>query len=212
MASQPAAPALIGPAMSTVTTTERAALFAHTSARWAIIVAATLIGYRTTWLALSEEVARGTGGGYVALVPPFAVLAAEGVTRRRRGELPIHDRQTDRIVGGAVLLIAIAVKWLLLPRYGPNYQMMHLDVLSAWLFVIGMCVLLFGLRVTSRYWPVWLLLVGTSPLAYRAMLVQLGGSKFAAGFLTVLLGSVAIAVAVGRTRRRALIEIGRAHV
>lgn len=181
MASQPAAPALIGPAMSTVTTTERAALFAHTSARWAIIVAATLIGYRTTWLALSEEVARGTGGGYVALVPPFAVLAAEGVTRRRRGELPIHDRQTDRIVGGAVLLIAIAVKWLLLPRYGPNYQMMHLDVLSAWLFVIGMCVLLFGLRVTSRYWPVWLLLVGTSPLAYRAMLVQLGGSKFAAG-------------------------------
>ncbi|WP_395705313.1 hypothetical protein [Rhodococcus ruber] len=208
MASRPAAPALIGPAMSTVTTTERAALFAHTSARWAIIVAATLIGYRTTWLALSEEVARGTGGGYVALVPPFAVLAAEGVTRRRRGELPIHDRQTDRIVGGAVLLIAIAVKWLLLPRYGPNYQMMHLDVLSAWLFVIGMCVLLFGLRVTSRYWPVWLLLVGTSPLAYRAMLVQLGGSKFAAGFLMVLLGSVAIAVAVGRTRRRALIGFG----
>ncbi|MHC3369702.1 archaeosortase/exosortase family protein [Rhodococcus aetherivorans] len=191
--------------MSTVTTAERAALFAHTSARWTVIVAATVLGYWSTWEQLLTEISRGTGGGYVLLVPPFAVLAAEGVTRRRRGELPIHDRQTDRIVGGAVLLIALAVKWLLLPRYGPNYQMMHLDVLSAWTFVIGACVLLFGLRVASRYWPVWLLLLGTSPLFYRAVLVQLGGTKFAAGFLMVLLGAIAIAVAVGRTRRRALI-------
>ncbi|WAL49345.1 archaeosortase/exosortase family protein [Rhodococcus pyridinivorans] len=191
-----------------VSSRERTVLFARTVTRWIIIVAATLIGYWSTWQQLASEIARGTGGGYVLLVPPFAVLAAEGVTRRRGGELPIHDRQTDCIVGGIVVAMALGMKALLVPRYGTSYQLMHLDVLSAWVFVLGGCVLLFGLRTASRYWPVWAMLLLTSPLVYRAVLVQIGGTKFAAGILTLLLAAGAITVAVGRTRRRAVLGFG----
>ena len=124
----------------------------HTTRRWIVIVAATVIAFHSTWLQLIDEIRAGTTGGYVLIVPPLVAIVAIGITRQRRNELPIHDRQTDIITAVLLLLIALAIKGLLMPRYATNYQVMHLDVLAAWVFVCGACVAMFGLRVTAAYW------------------------------------------------------------
>ena len=176
----------------------------HTTNRWIVIVVATLVGFHSTWLQLIHEIRTGTTGGYVLIVPPLVAVVAIGVTRRRRNELPIHDRQTDIITSVLLLLIALAVKGLLMPRYATSYQAMHLDVLAAWVFVCGACVALFGLRVTAAYWEAWAMLLLSSPIGYRIVLTELGGTKFAAGALTLALAAVAIGLAVRRNRIRGL--------
>ena len=174
----------------------------HTANRWIVIVAATLIGFHSTWLQLIEEIRTGTTGGYVLIVPPLVAVVAIGVTRRRRNELPIHDRQTDIITSVLLLLIALAIKGLLMPRYATNYQVMHLDVLAAWVFVCGACVAMFGLRVTAAYWEAWMMLFLSSPVVYRIVLIEFGGTKLAAGQITLVLAASAIGLATRRTRAR----------
>ncbi|WP_241384886.1 archaeosortase/exosortase family protein [Rhodococcus sp. CH91] len=173
-----------------------------TTIRWIVIVAATLIAFHSTWLQLIDEIRASTTGGYVLIVPPLVAVVALGVTRRRRNELPIHDRQTDIITSVLLLLIALAIKALLMPRYATNYQAMHLDVLAAWVFVCGACVALFGLRVTAAYWEAWMMLFLSSPIVYRIVLVELGGTKFVAGAVTLVLAASAIGLAVRRNRWR----------
>ncbi|HET8994390.1 MAG TPA: archaeosortase/exosortase family protein [Rhodococcus sp. (in: high G+C Gram-positive bacteria)] len=179
--------------------------FVRTSVRWVMIVAATLVAFHSTWLKLFYELRAGTTGGFVLIVPPLAALVAVGITHRRRNELPIHDRQTDTIVATLLLAVSLAIKALLMPRYAPTYQLMHLDVLAAWVFVCGACVAMFGLRTTSRYWLAWLMLFLTSPILYRLLLVQLGGTKFAAGILTLLLAAAAAGLATRTSHTRGLI-------
>lgn len=173
-------------------------------ARWAILLAATAVAFHSTVLRIVDEARAGAGSGFVLVIPVFAAFAAWGLTRRRRDELPIHDRQTDRIVGAAVLAVAVAVRTLLTPRYCDQYVIMHLDVLAVWLFLLGGCIVLFGLRGTSRYWPVWLVLLFTSPLALRLVVAAVGGSRFAAAATVTVLAAVCIGIACGRTPRRGL--------
>lgn len=170
-----------------------------------MIVAATLIGFSSTWLQLIAEIRAGTTGGYVLIVPPLVAVVAIGVTSRRRNELPIHDRQTDIITSILLLTIAVAIKALLMPRYPTTYQVMHLDVLAAWVFVCGACVALFGLRTTSAYWAAWMMLFLTSPVVYRLAMVEAGGTKTVAGILTSILAAAAIGLAVRRTRLRGFV-------
>ncbi|MGN5236613.1 archaeosortase/exosortase family protein [Rhodococcus sp. SJ-3] len=179
--------------------------FVHTSVRWVMIVAATLVAFHSTWLQLFYELRAGTTGGFVLIVPPLAALVAVGITHRRRNELPIHDRQTDTIVAVLLLAVSLAIKALLMPRYATTYQLMHLDVLAAWVFVSGACVAMFGLRTTSRYWLAWLMLFVTSPILYRLFLVQLGGTKFSAGMLTLLLAAAAAGLATRTSHTRGFI-------
>ncbi|MEE2057133.1 archaeosortase/exosortase family protein [Rhodococcus artemisiae] len=177
----------------------------HTWVRWTVIVAATLVAFHSTWSELVDEVRTGTSGGYVLIVPPMAALIAVGITHRRRRELPIHDRQTDTIVAVLLLAVSVALKALLMPRYATTYQLMHIDVLAAWVFACGACVAMFGLRVTSRYWFAWLVLFLSAPIIYRAILIQLGGSKVAAGVLTLLLACAAVGVATRTSHARGMI-------
>jgi hypothetical protein len=196
----------------TISTTARATaarkaphLFVHTWVRWAVIVAATLVAFHSTWTELFDEVRTGTTGGYVLIIPPLAALVAVGITHRRRRELPIHDRQTDAIVAVILLAVSVALKALLMPRYADTYQLMHIDVLAAWVFVCGACVAMFGLRATSRYWFAWLMLLLTSPIMYRAILVQMGGTKVAAGVLTLFLACAAVGIATRTSHARGMV-------
>ena len=81
----------------------------HTTRRWIVIVAATVIAFHSTWLQLIDEIRAGTTGGYVLIVPPLVAIVAIGITRQRRNELPIHDRQTDIITAVLLLLIALGI-------------------------------------------------------------------------------------------------------
>lgn len=171
---------------------------------WVVLVVCVGIATYPTGERLVQEAADGAITSYIFVLPFLAAVAAQGIARRRAGELPIHDRQTDIIVGGLALLAAVAIKALWVPRYVEQYQLSHLDVLAGLVFFLGATILLFGLRPVGRFWSVWLLLLALSPLTYRMVAIAAGGSRFAYGAVLVLLAGLAGAIAVGRTRRRAL--------
>ena len=176
--------------------------------RWVVLLGGVALAFFPTWVRLAQESADGAITAYIFVLPLLAVVAAQGVARRRADELPIHDRQTDNIVGGIFLLISFAVKALWLPRYADQYELSHLDVLAALTFFFGGSILMFGLRPVGRFWSVWLLLIALSPLGYRLVAVGLGGSRLAYASVMVLLAGVAGAIAVGRTARRGWLGFG----
>jgi hypothetical protein len=176
--------------------------------RWSVLVCCVVVAFFSTWVRLAQEAADGAITAYVFVLPLLAVVAAQGVARRRADELPIHDRQTDNIVGGIALLVSIAIKALWLPRYADQYELAHLDVLAALAFFFGGAILMFGLRPVGRFWSVWLLLLALSPLGYRLVAIGFGGSRFAYAAVMVLLAGIAGAIAVGRTARRGWLGFG----
>ncbi|WP_027507154.1 hypothetical protein [Rhodococcus sp. UNC23MFCrub1.1] len=170
--------------------------------RWTVLIAAVVLAFLPTWRRLAVEASGGAVSGYLFVVPLLAVVAGQGIARRRAGELPIHDRQTDVIVGGLGALAAVAVQALWLPRYADQYALLHIDVAAAGIFAISAAILLFGLRPVGRFWPLVVLVIALSPVLYRTVAVTLGGSRFAYGLVLVLVAGAAGGIAVGRTAAR----------
>ncbi|MBM7416232.1 MULTISPECIES: hypothetical protein [Nocardiaceae] len=171
--------------------------------RWAVLVVCVAFAFAPTWIRLAEEADSGAVTAYVFVFPVLAVVAGQGTARRREGELPIHDRQTDLIVGGIGALLALAVQALWLPRYSDQYALLHIDLAAVVLFTLSGAIMLFGLRPVGQFWPILLLAFAMSPMLYRLLAVSMGGSRFAYGMVLVLVAGVAGAIAVGRTRGRA---------
>ena len=69
--------------------------------RWVFIAATTFLAFHSSLHSVVEVTRAGSLGGYVWVVPIAGGLAAIGVARRNRTELPIHDRQTDETYGMA---------------------------------------------------------------------------------------------------------------
>lgn len=183
------------------------------AARWALLTVLLAAGFHDTWLRVAREQAAGAGS-LVLLAPILgAALTAVALHLQRRPELPIHDRQSDKIAGTIVLAIALMVQWLVLPRYTESYVLLHLDVLAAWVFLLGGCVFLFGLRRTGSFWPAWIILVVVPPDAVRLASYALGGGG-AAQIVVILLVVVtgpAVVAAPGilrQVRRRAPVGSG----
>ncbi|WP_282777911.1 MULTISPECIES: hypothetical protein [unclassified Nocardia] len=171
-------------------------------ARGTLIAVAVVTAFWSTVVEIAEDITQGSHLGYLLLMPVLAGFAAIGIALRRGGELPIHDRQTDIIVGLIVLALSMAVVGLLVRRYRYHYELLHLDVLAAWLFLLSACVLVFGLRPTCRFWPVWLLLLAAAPLPYGLAIAALGGGVVASGLVMLLIAAVTAAIATGRTPAR----------
>ncbi|WP_157226434.1 hypothetical protein [Gordonia soli] len=148
----------------------------------------------------------GTGNlmVYLPLVFVLAGVAALGIALRVGRELPIHDRQADAIVGGLLLIIAVVTQGLLNPRYSNVYLLLHLDLLSLWVFILAGSVLMFGLRPTGRYWQAWVILLTMFPFPPRLLILIFGGSTVAAGLVVLVVAVVAAATATARSSRRAL--------
>src|SRR5690349_8770177 len=85
--------------------------------RWALIIGLTAFAFHDSFGSLVTTTRAGGIGGYVWTVPVAAALVALGVSRRNRTELPIHDRQTDIIVGIMGLGFALMIQAALLERY-----------------------------------------------------------------------------------------------
>jgi uncharacterized membrane protein YidH (DUF202 family) len=175
------------------------------SLRWAYIGILTAVAFRESVLRSVETLLGGGIGGYVFLVPIAGALAAIGVTRRHRTELPIHDRQTDVIVGTIGMVLAVLVHAVLMQRYSLYFHLLRLDLVAMWMFVGSASVVLFGLRPVIRFAWVWALLFMVFPLPYYMLVFVFGGSRMAAGVGTMIVAGVAIGVAVGRRLSRAVI-------
>lgn len=172
-------------------------------ARGAVMLALTAAAFWSTWVRVAEETVLGSSSAMLFAAPFGGFLTVVALTWRRRPELPIHDRQSDVIVGVVVLAIALMNQWLLLPRYGSSYVLLHVDVAAAWAYVLGCCVLLFGLRRTGRFWPAWLLLVVASPGAIRLAVYLLGGGPVAEAAVVAGVILVGPALVLARSARRA---------
>ncbi|MDS1114588.1 hypothetical protein RD149_12500 [Gordonia westfalica] len=169
--------------------------------RWLFLVACTVLAFWNTIVAVVEEMRAQTLIVYVPVLIILCVIAAVGVSWRRVDEPPIYDRQTDVIVGMVVLILALAMKSLVNPRYTRSYLTTHMDLLALWLFVLGAAILVFGLRPVARYRWVWLLFLLVFPVPMRAVLLSMGGTSLAAGFILVLVAMAATAIAVGTGRK-----------
>ncbi|WLP92256.1 hypothetical protein [Gordonia sp. NB41Y] len=178
--------------------------------RWVALIATTAVAFWRTLAALATEIGAQTLIVIVPVVVLLAGMAAAGTALRRHDEPPIYDRQTDVIVGGIVLFIALAVEVMVNPRYSQAYLTVHMDLLSMWLFVLGAAILLFGLRPVSRYRWAWLVLLMIWPIPLRVLILSVGRGALGAAFLMVLIAAAATAVATGRTVRRGLIGAGLA--
>lgn len=173
--------------------------------RWLFIAAATGIGFHATIASVFDSALRGGLNGFVLVIPFACLLAAIGTALRDRSELPIHDRETDVIVGIIGLGMAFMLQAVLLSRYSLYFHLLRLDLMALWLFVLSAAIMLFGLRPVYRFrWP-WLLAVTMFPLPYLIAVTQLGGTHTAAGVATLGIAAIATALAVGRTTRRGLL-------
>ncbi|WP_067717220.1 hypothetical protein [Nocardia yamanashiensis] len=173
--------------------------------RLVLVVALTGAAFWNLWAELIEDIEQGSDIGYFFALPVLAAFAATGMALRRGPELPIYDRQTDIIAGLLGLVCTGALIGLLVLRYRYEYEIWHLDLLAAPLFLMSVSILLFGLRPVFRFWPVWLLvLLCATPVQYRLLVVLLGGSHVAAGAVTLIPAAAAAAIGSGRTRGRAL--------
>jgi hypothetical protein len=174
-------------------------------ARWGLIAVLTGLAFHQSIASLIATSRAGGIGGYVWTVPVAAVLVAAGVSRRNRTELPIHDRQTDIIVGVMGLVLAVLIQGVLLARYALYFNLLRLDLLAMWFFVLSCCIVLFGLRPVIRFGWVWVLLLLVFSLPYQLVVISLGGGKFAAGAATLIIAGLGTGIAVGRTHRRGAI-------
>ncbi|MBB1026086.1 MULTISPECIES: hypothetical protein [unclassified Dietzia] len=180
-------------------------------ARWALLVVLAAAGFWRTWARIAGEVTAGSGSEVFLAAPVGAVLTAVALHLRRRPELPIHDRQSDKIAGTIVLAIALMIEWLVLPRYTETYVLLHLDFIAAWMFLLGGSVFFFGTRRTFRYWPSWLLLTVATPGALRLAVFALGGGWGAEAVVMVLVVSVGPLAILGPPALRRLRGAGAAE-
>jgi len=171
--------------------------------RWVFLAGATGLAFHRTILTLVDSTRAGSLNGFVWLMPIAAIVAAIGVSRRDRTELPIHDRQTDIIVGVLGLVFALMLQTVLLERYAEYFYLLRIDLIAMWFFVSSSSVVLFGLRPVIRFAWVWVLLLMTFPAAYQLGVILLGGNRASAGLAELVVAAAATAVAVGRNRGRA---------
>ena len=173
--------------------------------RWGYIAVLTVLAFQSSLRSVVETTRSGGLGGYVWVVPVAAVLAALGVARRKRTELPIHDRQTDVIVGTMGLVLALLLDRVLVQRYDLYFDLLRLDLVAMWMFVISASVALFGLRPVIRFAWVWALLLMVFPLPYYLIVILLGGTQMGVGIGTMVIAGTATGIAVGRHMRRGVI-------
>ncbi len=114
------------------------------------------------------------------MVPIAGALAALGVARRTRTELPIHDRQTDVIVGAMGLVLALLLHAVLLQRYALHFYLLRLDLVAMWTFAVSASIAVFGLRPVIRFGWVWLQLGAVFALPYYLIVIILVRQKVVA--------------------------------
>ncbi|MFI5510610.1 hypothetical protein ACIA48_24370 [Mycobacterium sp. NPDC051804] len=174
--------------------------------RWILITALTVFAFHRSLANLVAATRGDTLIGFVWTVFAAGLLAAIAVTLQPRTDRPIHDRQTDIIVGVMGLVLSLLLHAVLLDRYAMYFDLLRLDLVAMWLFVLSSTVVLFGIRPLIRYVWVWILLLAVFPLPYQILVVVLlGGGKLTAAVGTLLIAAFAAWICTRRGPRRGAI-------
>ena len=181
-------------------------------ARWVVILTATGIAFHSSLTAVAREMATGNLMVYQPIAICGAIMVAMGVLARDHAQLPIHDRQSDGIVGTILLALAWVVQYKLVARFPDVYLTLHLDLLALWMFLLGSCVLLFGTRPTLRHRGSWLILLLTFPFPIRLLTLLLGGTAASASTVIIGIAVASAALAAGPNMSRVAIGTATAGV
>lgn len=173
--------------------------------RWVLLAVVTIVAFHRTVLILVDSTLAGGLNGFVWLLPLAAIVASVGIARRERTELPIHDRQTDIIVGLLGLCFAMLLQGVLLQRYSQYFHLLRIDLAALWLFLVSASVILFGLRPVTRFAWVWIMLLAAAPFGYQFAVISFGGNRASAGVASLMIAAAATAIAVGRTPSRGMV-------
>ncbi|KAA0919288.1 hypothetical protein [Dietzia sp. ANT_WB102] len=175
---------------------------AEYAARGVVLLVVAVAASARTWGRVVSEIGVGAGSPVLLAGPVGAALTLTVLVWFNRPELPIHDRQTDKIVGTVMMAIALMIQWLVLPRFAGTYVLLHLDIAAVWAFLFGGCVFVFGLRRTGKFWSAWLVLFGASPVVIRLATAVLGGGPWALACVVVIVVLVGPVGALIGARRR----------
>ncbi|HEX8508383.1 MAG TPA: hypothetical protein VF635_02635, partial [Propionibacteriaceae bacterium] len=148
------------------------------AARWLVVLVTTALAFHRTLDSVADDIAAGTLS-YVLVVPLFALLAVAAHERHGYTTVAIHDRETDFIVGGIIVVMSLAAVMLLGPQLAGVYFLWRVDLLMLVSFTFGSSVLLFGLRPTVRHRYAWLVLTLLWPLPMRLAVFTLGQGHLA---------------------------------
>jgi len=142
--------------------------------RWLVLVVASLVAFRSSIASILNSVSQDLELSYVPVVVIYAIFAAAATVRAGRPRIEIHDRETDVIVGGITLVLAVVATSLLAPTLSTGYRMWRVDLLMMWIFIGSAGVLLFGLRRVFQYRWAWATLGLIWPLPSRLVRYVLG--------------------------------------
>ncbi len=141
--------------------------------RLAAVAAAILVCYHTSLWTLVRGLTVDTPLAYIGLVPFVAAALGWFLSRPRDGELDIHDRHLDMIVGVPMVTVALIALVVLPPRMGTVYWLYRIDLLTLPLFVGGAVAVAFGVRMLWRVRAAVLFLLVAWPVPLRAVVTRM---------------------------------------
>lgn len=112
---------------------------------------AVLAAYHYSLLTLVRNLGLDTPLSYLGLVPLIAIGIALLLPRTSKAGPDIHDRQLDYILGVPLVAGTVAAIQVLPERLSALFWTTRLDLLTLPVFVLGVSILLFGLRPTWRF-------------------------------------------------------------
>jgi exosortase/archaeosortase family protein len=148
----------------------------RTRVQLAVFVVAVLIAFHYSLVTLFENLDVNTPLAYVGLVPAIALGLAAVRRHPARGELSIHDRQLDYIIGLPLIGGALALELIVPSHLSTLFWLWRVDLLGLPLFVAGAVALLFGTRVLWRQKFAIAYLFLAWPLPYTDVLARVLGA------------------------------------
>lgn len=151
--------------------------FTHLTARFAVVLAATLGAYHYSLRTLIDALGVDSPLAYLGLIPFVAAAICWYTAKPQAGEPEIHDRYLDRIVGLPLVVVPLLVMLVLPARLSTYFWIWRIDLLTLPLFVAGAMCLLLGTRTVLRMRLGVLWLFAAWPVPYQ-YLIQRGLEPF----------------------------------
>ena len=114
------------------------------------LVTAVLVAYHYSLESVFRQLGADSPLAYLGLVPFVAAGFGVVLARPRVGELSVHDRYLDCMIGVPAMLVPIFVMVVLPARLSTFFWYWRIDLLTLPLFVAGLVALLFGTRTLLR--------------------------------------------------------------
>lgn len=122
----------------------------RTAVQLGALLAVTAIAYSYSLTTLIQLADLNSPLAYVSLVPIIALVLAVINGHPSQPEPPIHDRQTDYIVGVPLMVAALCTSLFLPNKLSAMFWVWRIDLLTLPVFVAGAVAVIFGLRVLWR--------------------------------------------------------------